>query len=134
MHMNSRDNLFKLFHSLDFTVNELKKIEAKELLCNLFAVSDIQKRTLLTIHAEVRYEGYLEKERKEAEKTKKFLNLLFPAEMSFKGVPGLTREIQDKLILHKPKSVAQAQLIPGMTPAAISILIFQTRQQEKASL
>jgi len=42
-------------------------------------------------------------------------------------LPGLTRELQNKLEYFRPQSIAQAQLIPGITPAAISILIFQTR-------
>jgi tRNA uridine 5-carboxymethylaminomethyl modification enzyme len=87
----------------------------------------LSSRAILCIHAEIRYCGYIEKENKEAEKMIKFAELKIPGSVVYKDMPGLTREIQQKLIKFKPETIAQAQLIPGMTPAAISILIFQAR-------
>jgi len=122
--------LFKLFHSIDFT-EEIKaecrlKLEEKlkEAELNQAVLSP---RALLCIHAEIRYHGYIEKENKEAEKTVKFADLAIPKKIEYKDMPGITRELQQKLIKYRPDTIAQAQLIPGMTPAAISILIFQTR-------
>jgi tRNA uridine 5-carboxymethylaminomethyl modification enzyme len=125
--------LFKLFHSIDFTddikaecriklVEKLKEAELKE-----SGIQALSSRALLCIHAEIRYHGYIEKENKEAEKTIKFADLVIPKKIEYKDMPGITRELQQKLIKYKPETIAQAQLIPGMTPAAISILIFQTR-------
>jgi tRNA uridine 5-carboxymethylaminomethyl modification enzyme len=91
------------------------------------SLRDLSSRALLCIHAEIRYHGYIEKENKEAEKTIKFADLIIPEKIEYKDMPGITRELQQKLIKYKPGTIAQAQLIPGMTPAAISILIFQTR-------
>jgi tRNA uridine 5-carboxymethylaminomethyl modification enzyme len=91
----------------------------------------ISSRALLCIHAEMRYEGYLERERKEAEKATRFQNLKIPKTINFSQMPGLSVEMQQKLEHYKPTTIAQAQLISGMTPAAISILIFQTRELEK---
>ncbi len=125
--------LFKLFHSIDFT-EEIKaecrlkleeKLKASEL--NESEIKALSPRALLCIHAEIRYHGYIEKENKEAEKTIKFADLVIPEKIEYKDMPGITRELQQKLIKYKPSTIAQAQLIPGMTPAAISILIFQTR-------
>ena len=125
--------LFKLFHSIDFT-DEIKtecrlKLEEKLMALELkeFDIQALSPRALLCIHAEIRYHGYIEKENKEAEKTIKFADLLIPKKIEYKDMPGITRELQQKLIKYKPETIAQAQLIPGMTPAAISILIFQTR-------
>lgn len=117
--------LFKLFHSIEFT-DEIKaqcryQIEVK------LAESALSERALLSIHAEIRYHGYVEKERKEVEKTEKFAKLRLPDYLNYDGMQGLTREIQQKLIKFRPQTIAQAQLIPGMTPAAISILIFQSK-------
>ena len=58
---------------------------------------------------------------------KMYQDMNIPAQLSYDGLPGLTRELQNKLAHFRPQSIAQAQLIPGITPAAISILIFQTR-------
>ncbi|MBU1007609.1 tRNA uridine-5-carboxymethylaminomethyl(34) synthesis enzyme MnmG [Candidatus Dependentiae bacterium] len=104
--------LFKIFHDLE-----------------LPAKIKLRSRALLCIHAQIRYDGYIEKERKEALKAKRYQELKIPKTFSYKGMPGLTRELQEKLSHHKPETIAQAQLIPGMTPAAISLLIFQVSQR-----
>jgi tRNA uridine 5-carboxymethylaminomethyl modification enzyme len=122
--------LFKLFHAIDFT-DQIKQvcrdaIEAK-LKEKEVDVAALSARALLCIHAEIRYHGYIEKENKEAEKMVKFAEFIIPDDIEYVNMPGLSREIQQKLGKLNPKTIAQAQLIPGMTPAAISILIFQVR-------
>jgi tRNA uridine 5-carboxymethylaminomethyl modification enzyme len=52
---------------------------------------------------------------------------LLPDTINFKDMPGLSKELQEKLNRYQPKTIAQAALIPGMTPAALSLLIFKTR-------
>ncbi len=89
--------------------------------------SFLSSQALLCIHAEIRYEGYIQKEENEAEKLIKFQNLKIPVNIKYFQMPGLSVELQQKLNYYKPKTIAQAQLIPGMTPAALSILIFQSR-------
>ncbi|MCK4501188.1 hypothetical protein KAU11_11875, partial [Candidatus Babeliales bacterium] len=51
-----------------------------------------------------------------------------PAKFVYDDLPGLSVELQQKLKKTKPGTVAQAQLIPGMTPAAVSLLIFKLRK------
>ena len=46
-------------------------------------------------------------------------------------MPGLSIELQQKLVKYKPETIAQAQLIQGMTPAAIGILIFKIREVQR---
>jgi tRNA uridine 5-carboxymethylaminomethyl modification enzyme len=122
--------LFKALYVVEFTAEE--QAHARTLLTAAFEqhgfeLDGLSGRALLCIHAEVRYEGYIAKERLEVEKAQKYQDMAIPAQLDFNDLAGLTRELQQKLSLHRPSTVAQAQLIPGMTPAAISILIFQTR-------
>ncbi|MCF7799766.1 tRNA uridine-5-carboxymethylaminomethyl(34) synthesis enzyme MnmG [Candidatus Babeliales bacterium] len=128
---NRNKKLFNLFHDINFeqTKDIAKEYLFEELkkLDNNIDIKNISSRALLCIHAHIRYSGYIEKEEREIEKTIKFQNLEIPANIIFDKIPGLSIEMQQKLKYHKPKSIAQAQLIPGMTPAAISILIFQIR-------
>lgn len=84
-------------------------------------------RVAQTIHAELRYAPYMEREAKEVEKAKLYKTLEIPAELRYKELPGLSKELQEKLTKHNPRTIADAALIPGMTPAALSILIFKTR-------
>lgn len=88
----------------------------------------LTQRVKTAIHAALLYEPYLKREEREAEKSRHFQSLFIPASFDYKGVPGLSIELQQKLSKYQPKTIAQAALIQGMTPAALSILIFRTRQ------
>lgn len=126
--------LYKLFFTIDFTPEIQAQCKNQLLLrlqeCAPALVTAFSGRALLCIHAQIRYAGYLEKELKEVEKTQKYQDLLIPESLVIDNMPGLTKELQQKLLYHKPATIAQAQLIPGMTPAAISILIFQLRMHK----
>jgi len=89
---------------------------------------ELSERTVQTVHAHIRYKPYLEREELEIKKRQKFKLLQIPADFEYKNMPGLSIELQQKLTKHKPKTIAQAALIPGITPAAISLLIFKTRE------
>ncbi|MFH1644597.1 MAG: tRNA uridine-5-carboxymethylaminomethyl(34) synthesis enzyme MnmG [bacterium] len=128
------DKIYKLFNAVEFT-EEVKK-EAQEVLFEELKGQNLDLnifsgRTLLSIHAQIRYAGYLQKEEREAEKLLRYKDLKISSEIKFDKMPGLTREMQEKLKFYKPENIAQAQLIPGITPAAISILIFQSKSVEK---
>jgi tRNA uridine 5-carboxymethylaminomethyl modification enzyme len=95
---------------------------------NQYTGKTLTERTAATIHAEIRYEPYLKREEKEVQKSLQFKELLIPATLDYLNMPGLSKELQEKLKKHKPSSISQAALIPGITPAAISLLIFKVRE------
>lgn len=79
------------------------------------------------IIAELLYMPYYEKENTEIKKITEYQKLAIPEIFDFSSIPGLSIELQQKLKKHQPVSIAQASLIQGMTPAAISLLIFKLR-------
>lgn len=85
-------------------------------------------RTLQTIHAEILYGPYIKREEKEIEKTLYYQQLAIGEDFSYAQIPGLSIELKQKLTKYKPATIAQAGLIQGMTPAAISLLIFKVRE------
>ena len=85
-------------------------------------------RALNTIHAEIRYKPYLARELQEVERLEHYRTLRIPATLDYTGMPGLSKELQMKLTRNKPDTIAQASLIPGMTPAALSLLIIRLRK------
>lgn len=89
--------------------------------------SHLSERAMQQIYAEIKYNQYLKREQKEVEKAHKFKELVIPATFEFNNIPGLSKELQEKLYKYKPATIASAMLIPGMTPAAISLLIFRVR-------
>jgi len=129
---NRQGELFKTLHCIEFT-DELKN-QARTLLTPLLEAKNIPaahltSRALLSIHAEIKYDGYLQKEVLEAEKAVRYQEMILPDNFNYIDLPGLTKELQQKLTFYKPRTIAQAQLIQGMTPAAISILIFSVRME-----
>lgn len=92
---------------------------------------DLSERAILSIYAEIKYFDYLKRETLEIEKAQKYRALIIPKDFDFKNMPGLSKELQEKLFLFKPENIAQAMLIQGMTPAAISLLIFRVRELDK---
>ncbi|WAC62336.1 tRNA uridine-5-carboxymethylaminomethyl(34) synthesis enzyme MnmG [Pseudoxanthomonas sp. SL93] len=71
----------------------------------------------------VKYAGYLDRQRDEIERQQRNESTLIPAGFDFAGVRGLSAEVQQKLERVQPETIGQAQRIPGMTPAAISLLL-----------
>lgn len=71
----------------------------------------------------VKYAGYLDRQREEIERQQRNESTPIPAGFDFAGVHGLSAEVQQKLARVQPQTVGQAQRIPGMTPAAISLLL-----------
>lgn len=102
----------------------------KEILISL-APCTLSARAIAVIYAEIRYEPYLKRELKESEKHAYYQALDIPTDFEYTDMPGLSKELQQKLIKFSPATIAQASLIQGMTPAAISLLIFKIKEYKK---
>ncbi|HEV7272514.1 tRNA uridine-5-carboxymethylaminomethyl(34) synthesis enzyme MnmG [Pseudoxanthomonas sp.] len=85
------------------------------------AVDDAQVAEQVEIA--VKYAGYLDRQRDEIERQQRNESTPIPPGFDFAGVRGLSAEVQQKLERVQPETVGQAQRIPGMTPAAISLLL-----------
>ena len=85
------------------------------------AVDDAQVAEQVEIG--VKYAGYLDRQRDEIERQQRNESTPIPPGFDFAGVRGLSAEVQQKLERVHPETVGQAQRIPGMTPAAISLLL-----------
>ncbi|GAB5045943.1 tRNA uridine-5-carboxymethylaminomethyl(34) synthesis enzyme MnmG [Thermodesulfovibrio sp. TK110] len=75
---------------------------------------------LVEIH--IKYEGYIAKQMEQVERMKQFEEKIIPPDFDF-NLPGLSREVVQKLNEVRPRTIGQAMRIPGVTPAAISILM-----------
>ncbi len=77
---------------------------------------------LATVETEAKYSGYIAQQERQMERMKDAERRPIPAAFGFGGIPGLSREVQDKLERVRPETLGQAARIPGVTPAAIAIL------------
>ncbi|WP_242111877.1 tRNA uridine-5-carboxymethylaminomethyl(34) synthesis enzyme MnmG [Luteimonas aquatica] len=75
------------------------------------------------VEIEAKYSGYLARQREEIARQQRHEDTAIPAEFDYARVRGLSAEAQQKLERVRPQTVGQAQRIPGMTPAAVSLLL-----------
>ena len=75
-----------------------------------------------TVETEVKYSGYIAQQERQMVRLKNAERRAIPVDFEFAGIPGLSREIQDKLTRVRPGTLGQAARIPGVTPAAVAIL------------
>lgn len=83
------------------------------------------------VEIETKYKGYLERQKREAEKTKHLEFIKIPENMDY-NIPGISREIREKLNKIKPTNLAQASRIPGVTPSAIALLMVYIRKNDES--
>lgn len=88
----------------------------------------ISEREKTSIYAELLYEPYLQREEREIEKTRQYQALQIPEDFEYRLLPGLSIELQQKLMKYRPSTVSHAALVQGMTPAALALLIFRVRE------
>ena len=80
----------------------------------------------LTIEA--RYAGYLKRQTDQVARSARNDELALPADLDYSHVTGLSAEVREKLTQHRPSTLGQAARIPGMTPAAVSLLLVHLRR------
>ncbi|HYL24652.1 MAG TPA: tRNA uridine-5-carboxymethylaminomethyl(34) synthesis enzyme MnmG [Burkholderiales bacterium] len=80
------------------------------------------------IEIQVKYEGYIERQREEVARRREFETLALPADLDYRRVTGLSVEVQQKLNRYRPETIGQASRISGITPAAISLLLVHLKR------
>lgn len=83
------------------------------------------------VEISVKYEGYIQKQLEMAEKLKKLEFKKIPENFNYKAIPGLSKEIVEKLSEIQPETIGQASRVPGITPAAISIILVAVERHWK---
>jgi tRNA uridine 5-carboxymethylaminomethyl modification enzyme len=82
----------------------------------------LSREELKSVETTIKYEGYLRQQLQEIEKMKKAESRTIPGSFEYRDVPGLSREVVEKLSRIRPSTLGQASRIPGITPAALSII------------
>lgn len=75
-----------------------------------------------------RYDGYVKRQAAQIARAEKHETLSVPKDIDYKNVIGLSAEVCEKLAQHRPSTLGQAARIPGVTPAAVSLLLVHLRQ------
>ena len=89
----------------------------------------LTKNEIDKIEAEAKYEGYIKRQGREVEKLQRNENTPIPTNISFLKITGLSNEVKQKLEEARPESIARASRLPGITPAAISLLLVHLKKE-----
>ncbi len=81
------------------------------------------------IELQIKYEGYIKRQVEQIGRFKKLEQMALPPDMVYKGLPGLSNEVVEKLTKVQPLSLGQASRISGVTPAALSVLQVHLKRQ-----
>ena len=103
-------------------------VELKEVL-NFLHNNDYDDELVFNTQIEIRYEGYIEKARKEANKMLKMDGLKLPQDIDYSHVDNLRLEARQKLNLVKPLTLGQASRISGINPADINVLAVYVKEK-----
>ncbi|MBL0224649.1 MAG: tRNA uridine-5-carboxymethylaminomethyl(34) synthesis enzyme MnmG [Geobacteraceae bacterium] len=74
------------------------------------------------VEIQVKYHGYIERQLEQIERARNLEHTRLPVDMDYSGIKGLTTEVREKLNKFRPDTLGQASRIPGVTPAAISVV------------
>jgi tRNA uridine 5-carboxymethylaminomethyl modification enzyme len=85
------------------------------------------------VEIEAKYSGYLQRQRDEIARQQRHEQTTIPEGFDYAAVRGLSKEVQQKLERVRPATIGQAQRIPGMTPAAISLLLVHLTRHRGAA-
>ena len=86
------------------------------------------------IHSEIKYSGYIARAQREVEKNRASDGVRLPDGIDYAEVRGLSTEVRQKLLEHRPETLGQASRIEGMTPVAISLLRVHLKKQQAPPL
>ena len=92
-------------------------------------LSDFDTDSLEEAEIQTKYEGYLDRQRELVDRFQKLEEIALPETMVYTGIPGLSREVTEKLTKIRPRTLGQAGRISGITPAAISCLEIQLKRR-----
>jgi len=81
-----------------------------------------ERGVLMTVETEIKYAGYIDQQRRQIERMQSSDTRRIPGDMAFTGIPGISREVGEKLERVRPATLGQAARIPGVTPAAVALL------------
>ena len=112
----------ELLRRPEVTYDDLAKIAPD------FAGIDLMVREQAEIH--VKYQGYIERQLEEVARSRRMEGARIPADLDYDALPGLTREVQEKLAKNRPDTLGQAARIPGVTPAAIAVISLILKSRE----
>ncbi|MEO0110308.1 MAG: tRNA uridine-5-carboxymethylaminomethyl(34) synthesis enzyme MnmG [candidate division WOR-3 bacterium] len=114
-------SLFELLKRPEMDLSKLKELVNANL--------EIEERVAQTVEVDVKYEGYIERMKRDLEKFQELEEIKIAPDFDYHSVKGLSNEVKEKLSKIRPTSLGQAYRIPGVTPSAILNLLIYLKKR-----
>ena len=82
----------------------------------------------MQVETQLKYDGYIARQEAEIERLKRHESIRLPDALDYESIEGLSAELKQKLGAARPDTLARAARIPGVTPAALSLLLVHARR------
>lgn len=105
------------------------EVDVQNLLSLLHFEHTIDEQVAEQVAVQAKYAGYIERQQTEINRTKRYDHLRLPEALNYPEVSGLSNEVSEKLQRQRPETLGQASRIPGVTPAAISLLLVHLKRK-----
>ncbi len=112
--------MFKIFARPNITMEDMRKIESVE---NYVQEHQLDHEVLEQTEIQVKYSGYIEKEKNNADKLHRLENIKIPSDFDYMKLQSMSMEAREKLNKIQPRTVSQASRVSGVSPADISVLL-----------
>ena len=93
----------------------------------------LAEQVKLQVDVQAKYSGYLKRQSEEIDRRTRHDDLALPADMDYGAVSGLSNEARQSLQAVRPQTLGQAARIPGLTPAAVSLLLVHLKKRDRAA-
>lgn len=105
------------------------EVDVQQLLSFMDDAGEIDPQVAEQVEIQAKYAGYIDRQQTEIDKALRYDHLRLPEVIDYSGVPGLSNEVSEKLKKQRPETLGQASRIPGITPAAISLLLVYLKKK-----
>ena len=93
----------------------------------------LSEQVRLQVEVQAKYSGYLKRQSDEIDRHRRNEELRLPADLDYSQVGGLSNEARQQLCEVRPETLGQAARIPGLTPAAVSLLLVHLKKRDRAA-
>ena len=124
----SKHSLHDLLKRPDVSLAQLAS-----LMPEAFAEVQADPRVAEQVEIQIKYQGYIDRQKLEVQRMAQQEATPIPADLDYTQISGLSNEVRQKLIAQRPQTIGQAGRIPGMTPAAVSLLLVHLKKRRKVA-
>ena len=113
--LTEETTLHKLLKRQDLSAEHLERFAPQ-------VFSELSREEKRVLESRIKYEGYVRREEDRLTRLRPFESRSIPAEFNYGALPGISREVAEKCVRRRPRTVGEAARIPGVTPAAVAII------------